>query len=78
VKRAEVLAGLNPSHIAPVMVCDSVLCKQISDVLYGIYVRPINYPTAYRAAPSGCASLRRRTTAMPTSSIWCRRNAIYN
>ena len=31
----------NPSHIVPVMVCDPVLCKQISDVLidrYGIYV----------------------------------------
>jgi 5-aminolevulinate synthase len=23
----------NPSHIVPVMVCDPVLCKQISDVL---------------------------------------------
>ena len=38
----------NPSHIVPVMICDPVKCKQISDdLLYkdGIYVQPINYPT---------------------------------
>jgi 5-aminolevulinate synthase len=53
--------------------CDPVLCKQISDVLidrYGIYVQPINY--RFHAAPNGCGSRLRRTTAMPTSSIWCR------
>jgi 5-aminolevulinate synthase len=41
----------NPSHILPVMICDPVHCKAVTDTLlerYGIYVQPINYPTVKR------------------------------
>lgn len=47
-RRANIPIMENDSHIVPVMICDAVKCKQISDdLLYknGIYVQPINYPT---------------------------------
>ena len=55
VKYELIAAGLpvleNPSHIVPVMVCNPVHCKAVTDALfahYGIYVQPINYPTVSR------------------------------
>ena len=55
----------NETHIIPVMVCDPVKCKQLTDLLldkYDIYVQPINYPTVPRG------SERIRLTAGPMHS----------
>jgi 5-aminolevulinate synthase len=42
-----------PSHIVPVMVCEPVQCKALTDRLlaeFSIYVQPINYPTVAKGA----------------------------
>ena len=56
------------THIVPVMIRDSILCKQYSDILleeHNIYVQPINYPTV----PVGEERLRFAPTPLHTDAL---------
>lgn len=58
----------SPSHIIPVMIKDSKLCKEISDRLlteFNIYIQPINYPTV----PKGHERLRITPTPMHSDEL---------
>lgn len=51
-KQAGIPQLATPTHIIPVLIGDSQLCKLVTDKLlncHGIYIQPINYPTVPRA-----------------------------
>jgi len=58
----------NESHIVPVIIGDTLLCKQLAEILldkYGIYIQPIYYPTV----PLGEARLRLTPSAVHTPEM---------
>ena len=67
-KKAKLPAMQSPSHIVPLIVGDSKLCKQVSNQLleqHSIYSQPIFYPTV----PRGKARLRFTPTPLHTNQM---------
>jgi 5-aminolevulinate synthase len=59
---------LNDTHIVPLMVCNAVLCRKLSDILrqdFGHYAQPINFPTV----PKGEERLRFTPTPFHTDEM---------
>ena len=67
-KKAKLPAIPSPSHIVPVVIGDSRLCKEASNQLleqHSIYAQPIFYPTV----PRGKARLRFTPTPLHTNQM---------